>query len=524
LFIAILDGFKVINDNHGHDIGDRLLMGLASRMKDALNETDTLARIGGDEFVAIISNLPNANACTTILDRLLDAAALPVKIGDLILQVSASLGVTFYPQNEEVDADGLIRQADQAMYQAKLTGKNRYHFFDTVLDSTVKIHYESIDQIRNALNAKEFLLYFQPKVNMRTGQVIGAEALIRWQHPTKGLLLPRLFLPVIEDHPLAIDLGEWVIDTVLTQMEVWNSLGLKVPVSVNIGARQLQDSNFIDRLEKILAQHKIIDPSQLELEILETSALEDLSKSSLVIDSCRKLGVNLALDDFGTGYSSLTYLKHLQVALLKIDQTFVKDMLDDPENLAILDGVIGLASAFRRKVIAEGVETIEHGSMLLQLGCDLAQGYGVAHPMPAHDFPDWVQNWKSDPSWKNVPIINRADLPLLFSATEHRGWIKALEMYLKGERATSLPIDIHLCRFGIWMETEGVDIYGSYPIYKEIDSIHKKVHNKGEELSDLFKANRKEDALNGLPGLYKLRDELLDKLSELVALRNHNYI
>jgi hypothetical protein len=199
-------------------------------------------------------------------------------------------------------------------------------------------------------------------------------------------------------------------------------------------------------------------------------------------------------------------------------------MLDDPENLAILDGVIGLAAAFRRKVIAEGVETVQHGSMLLQLGCDLAQGYGVAHPMPAYDFPDWVQNWKSDPSWKDIPIINRADLPLLFSATEHREWIKALEMYLKGERATSLPIDIHLCRFGIWMETEGGDIYGSYPIYKEIEAIHKMVHFKGEELSELFQANRKEDALNGLPDLYKLREELLLKLSELVTLRNHNYI
>jgi len=239
----------------------------------------------------------------------------------------------------------------------------------------------------------EFVLYYQPKVNMRSGKVIGVEALIRWLHPEKGLLAPAQFLPVIEDHPLAVDVGEWVMDAALTQMQRWRGVGLNLPVSVNIGARQLQQGNFVQRLQAILAQHPDVPPTSLELEVLETSALADVGLVSQVIEDCAQIGVRFALDDFGTGYSSLTYLKRLRVALLKIDQSFVRDMLVDPDDLAILEGVIGLAAAFKRKVIAEGVETVEHGTALLRLGCELAQGYGIARPMPPEEIPAWVVTW-----------------------------------------------------------------------------------------------------------------------------------
>jgi EAL domain-containing protein (putative c-di-GMP-specific phosphodiesterase class I) len=214
------------------------------------------------------------------------------------------------------------------------------------------------------------------------------------------LLAPAQFLPVVESHALAVEVGEWVIETALVQMETWLDQGLDVPVSVNVGARQLQQRDFVLRLQAILAGHPQIRPSCLELEVLETSALEDISGVSLVIEACRTMGVMFALDDFGTGYSSLTYLKRLPVALLKIDQSFVRDMLDDPDDLTILKGVIGLAQAFRREVIAEGVETIAHGTALLQLGCELAQGYGIARPMPAADFVGWAAHWKPDAAWQ----------------------------------------------------------------------------------------------------------------------------
>ncbi|MFZ4625315.1 MAG: sensor domain-containing protein, partial [Rhodoferax sp.] len=394
-----LDGFKAINDKHGHGAGDQILMTLAKRMKQALREADTLARLGGDEFVAVLGDLEDVTASAPLLTRLLAAAAQPVSVDGLSLQVSASLGVTFYPQAQDVDADQLLRQADHAMYQAKVTGKNRYLVFDAVQDSSLRVHHESLENIRLALERGEFVLYYQPKVNMCSGQVIGAEALIRWQHPAKGLLAPAAFLPVIEDHPLSVAVGEWVIDTALTQVELWRASGLDIPVSVNIGARQLQQFNFVERLQAMLAAHPQVAPDRLELEVLETSALEDITQVSQVIDACAAIGVIFALDDFGTGYSSLTYLKRLRVALLKIDQSFVRDMLDDPHDLAILQGVIGLATAFRRQVIAEGVETVAHGTLLLQLGCDLAQGYGIARPMPADQLPDWAQAWRPDPSW-----------------------------------------------------------------------------------------------------------------------------
>jgi EAL domain-containing protein (putative c-di-GMP-specific phosphodiesterase class I) len=276
------------------------------------------------------------------------------------------------------------------------------------MDSSVRVHHEGLERVRLALLQHEFVLHYQPKVNMRSGKVIGAEALIRWQHPEKGLLAPALFLPVIEDHMLAVEVGEWVMEAALTQMEQWHADGLDIPVSVNIGARQLQQSNFVQRLQSILARHPDVRPGCLELEVLETSALADITQVSQVIEECAQIGVRFALDDFGTGYSSLTYLKRLRVALLKIDQSFFRDMLVDPDDLAILEGVIGLAAAFKRKVIAEGVETVEHGTALLHLGCELAQGYGIARPMPPEEMPAWAATWQPDAAWSDLPWLGGA--------------------------------------------------------------------------------------------------------------------
>jgi diguanylate cyclase (GGDEF)-like protein/PAS domain S-box-containing protein len=396
-----LDGFKKVNDTHSHNVGDELLISVSIRMKEALREGDTLARIGGDEFVAVLTNLNTVKDCEPVLERLLLAASEPVTISDIVLNISASIGVTLYPQ-DSVDADQLMRHADQAMYEAKQSGKNRYHLFNTAQDNAVKVQRESLDAIRSALDNHQFVLHYQPKINMRTGRVIGAEALIRWQHPKKGLLNPIEFLPVIENNPMSIEMGEWVIDTALTQISHWQAMGLKLPVStsVNIAAVQLQQPDFTQRLTTLLAAHPDVEPRYLELEVLETSALDDVHHVSTIMTDCMALGVKFALDDFGTGYSSLTYLRRLPASLIKIDQTFVRDMLDDPNDLAIVEGVIALAKSFKRDVIAEGVETIEHGTALLELGCDLAQGYGIAKPMPGSDIPAWVAEWKPDVSWQ----------------------------------------------------------------------------------------------------------------------------
>ncbi|MFZ4623772.1 MAG: EAL domain-containing response regulator [Rhodoferax sp.] len=395
------DGFKRINDEHGIEAGDLFLMTVAKRVKQSIREGDTLARIGGDEFVAVLHDIDDRTSCLPLLSRLLEAAALPVQLLNVVLRVSASLGVTFYPQILDMDAEQLLRQSEQAMYQAKLAGKNRFHMFDTAQDSGMHHHHEQTKRIRKGLFSGEFSLHYQPKVNMRTGQVIGAEALIRWQHPDQGLQMPGSFLPAVENHPLAIDIGEWVIESALTQMDTWHAQGFDLPVSVNIGTRQLRHLDFVERLRDILARHPNIKASSLGLEIKETSAIDDIASVSHIVEQCTDLGVVFAIDDFGTGFSSLTHLKRLPVAIVKLDQSFVRDMLVDLEDLSVLEGVIGLARAFHREVIAEGVETIEHGIMLLRLGCEQAQGFGIARPMPAQDLPRWAAQWQPDPAWQS---------------------------------------------------------------------------------------------------------------------------
>ncbi|GAC20786.1 putative bifunctional diguanylate cyclase/phosphodiesterase [Paraglaciecola arctica] len=394
-----LDGFKKVNDNYGHNVGDELLIALSQRMKEALRESDTLARIGGDEFVAVIVDLETFEDSQPVLERLLKAAADPVTLGGNLIQVSASIGVTLYPQDGS-DADQLMRHADQAMYVAKHEGKNRYCLFDTVQEKASKTQLESIDDIRLALERREFVLHYQPKVNMRTGVVIGVEALIRWQHPVRGLVPPLEFLPVIEGQAISLEIGEWVIHSALTQISQWQSMAFNLPISVNISGYQIQQGNFATRIAALLATHPEVNPFCLELEILETSALHDISKVSATMNACHDLGVRFALDDFGTGYSSLTHLRRLPAQLIKIDQSFVRDMLEDADDCAIVEGVIGLANAFRRDVIAEGVETIAHGVALLQLGCELAQGFGIARPMPSGDIPEWISNWVANDSWR----------------------------------------------------------------------------------------------------------------------------
>ncbi len=510
-----LDGFKTVNDNYGHLAGDQLLIAVANNMKQALREIDTIARIGGDEFVALLLDIGDIETGVPLLTRLLAAAAQPEQFDGITLQVSASLGVTFYPQAEDVDAELLIRQADQAMYQAKMTGKNRYYIFDAVHSNINPNRYESLESIRSALAAGEFVLYYQPKVNLRIGRIIGTEALIRWQHPNKGLLLPDDFLPLIENHSLSIELGEWVIETALTQIEHWHTSGLDIPVSVNIGALQLQQEGFIECLRALIKAHPNVKSGDLELEVLETSAMNDLPKVSKVIEASREIGVNFALDDFGTGYSSLTYLKRLPVSQIKIDQSFVHDMLNDTDDLAIIEGVLALGSAFRLQVIAEGMETIKHGEMLLQLGCDLAQGFGIAHPMPAADIPNWAATWRPEPSWINRPSFTRDDLPLLFASAEHSIWIANIEDYIKSVRKNP-PSDNLQCRFGKWLNAEGQMRHVSESTFQAIVPLHQQVHVLAKEILELHTHDRNPEALARLGELHDLHNTLLKQLKILV--------
>jgi diguanylate cyclase (GGDEF)-like protein/PAS domain S-box-containing protein len=510
-----LDGFKTVNDRYGHAAGDQLLIATAAGMQQVLRESDTLARIGGDEFVAVLHDLTDTHASVPLLARLLGAAARAVPVGGQVLQVSASIGIAFYPQADPIDPEQLLRQADQAMYQAKLAGKNRYHVFDAAIDRSVRRQNETLERIRGALAAREFVLHYQPKVNMRTGAVLGLEALIRWQHPQLGLLPPADFLPVIEDHRLSEDIGDWVIETALSQMQQWQTAGLDIPVSVNVSPRQLQQAGFVERLRARLAAHPHLKPGHLMMELLETSALADLAQVSQAIAACRGIGVLCALDDFGTGYASLTYMKRLPVIQIKIDQSFVRDMLDDPDNLAILDGVIGLCVVFRRQVIAEGVETLEQGEMLLQLGCELAQGYGIARPMPAADIPNWIATWRPDPVWVGCATVSRDAVPLLFAGAAHRAWVTAVEGYLTGERDAPPSLEDQRNGFGLWFDAVSHGRQGARPAFQGIDALHQRVLALAGELCERRAQGRNAQALAGLGELRGLRDAVLEQLRAL---------
>jgi len=395
-----LDGFKEVNDRFGHEVGDQLLIEVANRLTACVRGTDTVARLGGDEFVILLSGLSDETECRQALDRLLRRVSAPcvLNCGESVT-VSASIGVSLFP-SDRVDPDTLVRHADHAMYVAKQAGKNRYQLFDHSLEQRIEARLATICRVAKALELDQFCLYYQPKVNCRQSRVVGAEALIRWQHPTLGLLLPAEFIPLIEDEDLALPVGEWVIRKALSQIVAWRREGVELRISINAFARQLLQPDFTHTLASILADYPGAGPDCLQIEIVETAALKDLDGIRHVIEDCRKLGVTFSLDDFGTGYSTLAHLRHLPAEEIKVDQSFVRDMLLRTEDLAIVDAVIGLGRAFGRSVVAEGVETQAHIDRLLTLGCDVMQGYALARPMAAGDFLRWLRDFRLDPVYR----------------------------------------------------------------------------------------------------------------------------
>lgn len=519
-----LDGFKPVNDTFGHDAGDRLLMEVANRISVLMRGGDTVARLGGDEFAILLQNFSTIDECRWAVQRVMKAIAEPAYIDGDLIKITASVGVTVYPQ-DQCDGETLLRHADQAMYQAKQQGKDCIHWFDHQEDNLARSHHERISRIETALNDGELLLHYQPKVDLRQGKVVGLEALIRWQHPDEGMVPPLSFLPAIEEHGLIVKIGQWVIYTALAQLKHWNSVGLITQISVNIASRQLQSPNFVTDLQYALSQYPTVDPAQLELEVLETAALEDIVSVSRIIENCRDLGLSFAIDDFGTGYSSLTYLKRLPASALKIDRSFVQDMLIDPENLAIVQGIMGLTQAFQMKVIAEGVETAEHGQLLLQLGCDLAQGFGIAKPMAAEQVVEWVANWTPDPLWQSVSGLywDDGDYPIFVAQVEHHRWVAMLVYALENDQPIPHKYfaDHSQCHFGEWYYGPANNRYDHIYSFHQIEPVHQRVHDIAKEMDRYIQDGKVEEARELVPELLRKRDEVIDglrKLAQAVAM------
>jgi diguanylate cyclase (GGDEF)-like protein/PAS domain S-box-containing protein len=394
-----LDRFKPVNDRFGHEAGDRLLAELAGRLKSALRSrehwTDSAARLGGDEFVLLL-RAGTLEEARLAVERVLRVVSQPYVVdpAEDPVQVTASMGLTVYPIDRS-DADTLLRHADHAMYGAKQKGRNGYEFFDPEQRRRTEERALAIGRIQEALDQQELVLHYQPKVDMRSGRVHGFEALLRWEHPTQGLIAPAQFLPLIEHTGLSSRIGDWVIAQALGHLSSWRRKGFEFSVSVNVSARHLQEPDFSLRLSELLDRHQP-EPlaAWLEIEITESAAHADIEATSALLARCRTLGVRFALDDFGTGYSTLTYLKRLPVDVLKIDRSFVHQMLDDAQDRAIVEGVIGLAGTFGCTVVAEGVESPAQARALLDMGCALGQGIGIAAPMPVAQVSDWIAQYR----------------------------------------------------------------------------------------------------------------------------------
>lgn len=396
-----IDRLRDINDEFGPLGGDGVLREVARRLRSALPHDAAVARVGGDEF-ALVVPVGSQSQCETLLRQVLARIEHPIRLQDRLARIRASIGVALMAHGEQ-PTEVMLQHAQQSVFFAKRAGSSQIHFFDAGQALEEQQGVQARQRIADGLLLHEFRLAYQPKVDMRCGRVIGFEALIRWQHPERGLLQPASFIPLIEDHELVERLGDWAIGEALRQLALWRADGVATVVSVNISPRHMQRPDFLDRLKAHLTRCPQLPSEALELEILETSAIKDFAAAAQFIEACKALGVPVAMDDFGTGYSSLTCLRQLPVAALKLDQSFVRGVIDNVQDRAILKGILLLAEGLGRKAIAEGVESVAHGQALLALGCTLGQGYGIARPMAPADVPQWITSFEETPLWHRDP-------------------------------------------------------------------------------------------------------------------------
>ncbi len=380
-----LDNFKLINDSLGHDVGDRLLKIAGERLLACVRDGDTVARPGGDEFVLLVAERNNEGGAYRVVQRVMAAIAPPFKIDHREFNVTCSVGIASFPRDGQ-DAETLLRNADTAMYRAKDSGRNTFQLYSSEMNINVGERLTVETDLWRALERDELRLHYQPKVHLKTGRIIGTEALLRWQHPTRGMILPGKFIPVAEESSLIVHIGKWVIDTACAQNVAWQNAGLPlIPIAVNISARQLHDKDLVPTVRAALAASGL-DPKYLEIELTESAVMLSVDKAMSTLSELRAMGVQVSLDDFGTGYSSLSYLKRFPVTRLKIDQTFVRDLATDVDDAAIVRAIIVVAEELSLEVTAEGVETAQQVAFLTAHNCGEAQGFYFARPGPANEI------------------------------------------------------------------------------------------------------------------------------------------
>jgi diguanylate cyclase (GGDEF)-like protein len=390
-----LDDFQQVNDSLGHASGDCLIVQVVERLHGCIRESDTVSRQGGDEFIVLLGDMGDLDAIEVIAQKIIYAFNKSFMIKENMLSITVSIGIAIYP-NDGKDFDKLFSQADTALRQAKADGKNTYHFFTERMNTDALEHLQLQGQMRQAILNQEFLLYYQPQIDTFSGEVVGAEALIRWQHPQRGLVPPFTFIPLAERSGLIVPLGEWVLHEACRQAQAWRETkGFpSLVMAVNLSALQFKRGNIVETVGKTL-ERSGLPPECLELELTESVLLHDIDIVLETLHGLKEIGVKLSIDDFGTGYSSMSYLKRLSVDKLKVDQSFVRDMGEDSDDAAIVKAIIQLGHTMQLNVIAEGVETEEQFRLLKKLGCNEVQGYLFSRPIPADDFASLYGKKKS---------------------------------------------------------------------------------------------------------------------------------
>ncbi len=390
LLFLDLDRLKDINDTLGHDVGDRLLKDVAGRLSGCVRKVDTVARLGGDEFAIVLEGISHVGNVTTVAQKILDVIAQPFTLNGQEVFVTVSIGITVYPfVNDNID--NLLKDTDAAMYSAKKQGGNCYRVYTSDMNAKAFERLSLETSLRHALERKEFVLYYQPKMNLSTGKTSGMEALLRWNHPEMGLVPPDKFIPIAEETGLIVPIGEWVVRTACAQNRAWQDAGLPpLRVAVNLSARQCRQKDLVETISLILKETGM-EPHFLELELTEGVLIENTHTTNSILAELRDLGVQISIDDFGTGYSSLSYLRRLPINTLKIDISFIRDITADPDDGAIATAIIALAHSLRLKVVAEGVETEAQLTFLRDQGCDDIQGFLFSRPLSAEAFERWLR-------------------------------------------------------------------------------------------------------------------------------------
>jgi diguanylate cyclase (GGDEF)-like protein len=397
-----LDGFKPVNDQFGHAVGDVMLKEIARRLQATVRDGDTVARIGGDEFLVLMEDIDSAAECAVLASRVLEAMRDPVSHGDRQISISASIGVVVYPDQGQTGK--LIANADAAMYTAKRAGGNTCAMFESRMDAHARDQLSLQSDLRRALELRQLQLYYQPKVDGLSGHIHGVEALLRWNHPERGQVSPAVFIPLAERFNLINALGNWVLDEACRQMRVWADDGMRMRVAINLSVHQLREDDLVERIDQALRRNQL-DPSQLLCEITESVAMEDIKSTQRAFDGLARIGVFLSIDDFGTGYSSLSYLRQMPASQLKIDRSFVSDLEKSKDAKAIVSAVIRLAHELGLRVVAEGVETAGQRDILVGLGCDELQGFFLARPMPAEALEAWTEGRKPEGAADFAPSV-----------------------------------------------------------------------------------------------------------------------